>query len=99
MDIVDELRIKYPSGTNLDDQRERAAKQIERLRGELNFANALLDSSQRKLRYSDRVNLKPLLKVNPSDCPSTEVYGAPVCWSGNTMWPWPTEETILCVVS
>ena len=57
------------------------ADEIERLREEL--------KAMRENKW------KPLVRVHPSDCPTDEYRGVPVCMSGNRIWPWPDDNVVL----
>ena len=68
-------------GDHSDERLELAADEIERLREEL------------KIMREDR--WKPLIKIHPSDCPTDEYRGVPVCVSDNKVWPWPADNVVL----
>ena len=83
MDIVERLRRMSDMTTTGNDLTDiaKAADEIERLREEL------------KIMREDR--WKPLIKIHPSDCPTDEYRGVPVCVSDNKVWPWPADNVVL----
>ena len=46
-------------------------------------------------QMKEQIAVVPLKEVLPEECPDTEVYGVPCVYSGNRVWPWPTEDVIL----
>ena len=63
------------------DEIEKLREERSRLREEL------------KIMREDK--WKPLIKVHPSDCPTDEYRGVPVCVSDNRVWPWPADNVVL----
>jgi len=68
---------------------------IEQLERELKFAHDLFEANRQSVKFSDKVMLTPLVRVNDIECPKTQIYGLPICWSNNRMWPWPNEDVAL----
>jgi len=62
----------------------------------LNSAHKTIKFLQEEIkRMKEQIAVVPLKEVLPEECPDTEVYGVPCVFSGNRVWPWPTEDVIL----
>jgi hypothetical protein len=62
----------------------------------LNAAHKTIKFLQEEIkRMKEQITVVPLKEVMPEDFPESEVYGVPCVFSGNRVWPWPTEDVIL----
>ncbi len=62
----------------------------------LNAAHKTIKFLQDEIKkMKETIAVVPLKEVLPEECPDTGVYGVPCVYSGNRVWPWPTEDVIL----